>query len=70
MDGLEDWMIDDHHEDYYSECVVGHTVDGTEVYSYAKMVKQVMKEAQMTEIDAMEFLDRTLNTKGVILMDL
>lgn len=46
----------------YSRAIEGITTDGRLVYNYDKMVAQLMEDENMSEDDAMEFID--FNTIG------
>lgn len=46
----------------FADAVIGVTHDGRLVYSYARMVEQMMDEDQITAEEAMEFID--YNTVG------
>ena len=41
----------------YDSAIIGVTHDGRVVYEYNKMVEDLMNEDDMTEIDAVDFID-------------
>lgn len=62
---LRQWCIDNDHNNTvifrdpdYSRAVVGITDNGALIYSHEKMVEWLMKAYELTETDAIEFIDK------------
>ena len=41
----------------YDNSIIGVSTDGRVVYSYSKMIKELMDDEGLSEIDAMEWID-------------
>lgn len=62
---------------YYS-AIIGYTDDGGLVYSYEKMIEYLIKEAEMTQEEAIEWIDYNVlraipymgDTKPIIVYEL
>lgn len=64
-EGYEDTIVFDNPD--YGDSIIGVDMDGRAIYSYDRMVENLMKKDKMSEEDAIEFID--YNTVGFHIED-